>query len=136
MFGSVAKWAAQIDRPERVPEYVAHAYRTALSGRPGPVVLALPEDMLTSHARVADPPRVSAVACAPAADLVAEAHAMLARARAPLVIAGGSRWDREACAALERLAQATTATPITRATSASRSTPGSRRACATPTCSW
>ena len=48
MFGSVAKWAAQIDRAERIPEYIAHAFRVAMSGRPGPVVLALPEDMLTS----------------------------------------------------------------------------------------
>ena len=47
MYGAVAKWAAQIDRAERIPEYVAHAYATAMSGRPGPVVLALPEDMLT-----------------------------------------------------------------------------------------
>ena len=50
MYGSVAKWAAQIDRAERIPEYVAHAFRIAMSGRPGPVVLALPEDMLTAHA--------------------------------------------------------------------------------------
>ncbi len=50
MYGSVAKWAAQIDRAERIPEYVAHAYRTAMSGRPGPVVLALPEDMLAARA--------------------------------------------------------------------------------------
>ena len=54
MYGSVAKWAAQIDRAQRIPEYVAHAYRVAMSGRPGPVVLALPEDMLTAHADVAD----------------------------------------------------------------------------------
>ena len=51
MYGSVAKWAAQIDRAERIPEYVAHAYRVAMSGRPGPVVLALPEDMLTSQSQ-------------------------------------------------------------------------------------
>jgi hypothetical protein len=56
MFGSVVKWATQIDRAERIPEYVAHAYRIALSGRPGPVVLALPEDMLTAHAVCEDPP--------------------------------------------------------------------------------
>ena len=52
MYGSVAKWAAQIDRAERIPEYVARAYRVAMSGRPGPVVLALPEDMLAARARV------------------------------------------------------------------------------------
>src|SRR5690348_1855154 len=54
MYGSVAKWAAQIDRAERIPEYVAHAYRTTMSGRPGPVVLALPEDMLSARATCAE----------------------------------------------------------------------------------
>ncbi|NDP42064.1 MAG: thiamine pyrophosphate-binding protein, partial [Aromatoleum sp.] len=58
MYGGVAKWAAQIDRADRIPEYVAHAYRIAMSGRPGPVVLALPEDMLTSRAACADTARV------------------------------------------------------------------------------
>jgi len=105
MFGSVAKWAAQIDRAERIPEYVAHAYRTALSGRPGPVVLALPEDMLASCARCADAPRVEAVATAPPAALVAQAHELLAQAHAPLVLVGGSRWDRAACAELIRFAE-------------------------------
>src|SRR5262249_45160119 len=57
MYGSVAKWVAQIDRPERVPEYIAHAYSVAMSGRPGPVVLALPEDMLAARADCADAPR-------------------------------------------------------------------------------
>src|SRR5689334_6139240 len=52
MYGDVAKWAAQIDRADRIPEYVAHAYRIAMSGRPGPVVIALPEDMLSSRADV------------------------------------------------------------------------------------
>ncbi|MEO6750123.1 MAG: thiamine pyrophosphate-binding protein, partial [Casimicrobiaceae bacterium] len=50
MYGSIAKWSAQIDRAERIPEYIARAYRTAMSGRPGPVVLALPDDMLVSRA--------------------------------------------------------------------------------------
>src|SRR5437764_11197643 len=67
MYGSVAKWAAQIDRPERIPEYIAHAYRVAMSGRPGPVVLALPEDMLTAHADCADAPRVEPVVSSPGA---------------------------------------------------------------------
>ena len=106
MFGPVAKWAAQIDRAERIPEYVAHAYRIAMSGRPGPVVLALPEDMLTSKAVCADPPRVDAVASAPSPSSVAAAHALLAQARAPLVMVGGSRWDRASCAALMRFAEA------------------------------
>jgi acetolactate synthase-1/2/3 large subunit len=105
MYGSIAKWAAQIDRPERIPEYVAHAYRLAMSGRPGPVVLALPEDMLTARAAVADPPRVEPVAAAADPALVAAAHAALARAERPLVIVGGSRWDPAACSALERFAE-------------------------------
>jgi acetolactate synthase-1/2/3 large subunit len=106
MYGSVAKWAAQIDRAERIPEYVAHAYRVAMSGRPGPVVLALPEDMLTAHAACSDAPRVDAIVAAPDAGLVAAARDMLARATRPLVIVGGSRWDANACAALRQFAGA------------------------------
>jgi len=105
MFGSVAKWAAQIDRAERIPEYLAHAYRTAMSGRPGPVVLALPEDMLTARAECADVARVEAIAAAPDAELVAAAREFLTRATRPFVLVGGSRWDREACAALRRFAE-------------------------------
>ena len=106
MFGSVAKWAAQIDRAERIPEYVAHAYRLAMSGRPGPVVLALPEDVLTARATCADPPRVEAVPAAPAPEQVAAARALLADSQSPLVLVGGSRWDAAACAALRTFAEA------------------------------
>jgi acetolactate synthase-1/2/3 large subunit len=106
MYGSVAKWAAQIDRAERIPEYLAHAYRVAMSGRPGPVVLALPEDMLTSRAVCADAARVDAIVAAPDAGQVESARDMLARAARPLVIVGGSRWDSEACAALRQFAEA------------------------------
>jgi len=106
MFGSVAKWAAQIDRADRIPEYVAHAYRLAMSGRPGPVVLALPEDMLTSRAACANAPRVTALPAHPGADEIARVRAMLAGARAPLVLVGGSRWDAAACAALRTFAEA------------------------------
>jgi len=106
MYGSVAKWAAQIDRAERIPEYVAHAFRIAMSGRPGPVVLALPEDMLMSTAQVTDAPRVDPVETAPLPADVAAAHALLATAERPLVIAGGSRWTPAARAALARFAHA------------------------------
>jgi acetolactate synthase I/II/III large subunit len=106
MFGSVAKWAAQIDRAERIPEYVAHAYRTALSGRPGPVVLALPEDMLASQAECPDAPHVDAIAAAPDSELVAAAAERLAAAKRPLVLVGGSRWDTEACRRLQEVAEA------------------------------
>jgi acetolactate synthase-1/2/3 large subunit len=104
MYGSVAKWAAQINRAERIPEYVARAYRVAMSGRPGPVVLALPEDMLTTRAECADVARVEPLAAAPDGAQVAAARALLAVSRRPLVIAGGSRWDAGACAALQRFA--------------------------------
>jgi acetolactate synthase-1/2/3 large subunit len=106
MFGPVAKWAAQIDRPERIPEYVARAWRLAMSGRPGPVVLALPEDVLGAKAACDDAPCVEAVASAPSPASMAAAHALIARASAPLVIVGGSRWDCASCEALARFADA------------------------------
>src|SRR5262249_40720772 len=65
MYGSIAKWAAQIDRVERIPEYVARAFRVALSGRRGPVVLALPEDMLSATADVGDLARIEPVVVVP-----------------------------------------------------------------------
>ncbi len=106
MFGSVAKWAAQIDRAERIPEYVAHAFRIAMSGRPGPVVLALPEDMLSARAEVGDAPRIDATGAAPGPAQVAAAAERLAVAKRPLVIVGGSRWDAAACLALREAAEA------------------------------
>ncbi len=106
MYGSVAKWAAQIDRAERIPEYVARAFRVAMSGRPGPVVLALPEDMLTARAECADAARVEPIGAAPDAAQAAAARALLAGARRPLLLVGGSRWDSDACAALKRFAEA------------------------------
>ena len=68
MFGDIAKWVAEIDDPARVPELVARAFHTATSGRPGPVVLALPEDMLTEPAACADGVRYQPVQAHPAAD--------------------------------------------------------------------
>ena len=106
MFGSVAKWVAQVDRAERLPEYVAHAFRLAMSGRPGPVVLALPEDMLSTRVEASDAPRVEPVSAAPDPGLVAAAAAKLAAARRPLVIVGGSRWDPAACDTLRAMAEA------------------------------
>ncbi len=105
MYGGVAKWAAQIERAERIPEYVAHAYRIAMSGRPGPVVLALPEDMLAREARCADAPRVEPVEASPGAEQIAAARDFLATASRPLVLVGGSRWDENACAALRSFAE-------------------------------
>jgi acetolactate synthase-1/2/3 large subunit len=106
MFGGIAKWAGQIDRAERIPEYVARAFRVALSGRPGPVVLALPEDMLAGMAQAMDAPRVEPVSVAPTQQQLAMLRTLLAGAQRPLVIAGGSGWNAAACANLTRFAEA------------------------------
>jgi acetolactate synthase-1/2/3 large subunit len=106
MYGSIAKWVAQIERAERVPEYIARAFHVALSGRPGPVVLALPEDMLAASASVADVARVVVPAVAPSATALSQVAAMLAAARRPLIIAGGSGWSADACRDLASFATA------------------------------
>ncbi|MCW5660589.1 MAG: thiamine pyrophosphate-binding protein [Burkholderiaceae bacterium] len=109
MFGpgtlGMAKWAAQIDSAERLPEYVARAFHTAMQGRPGPVVLALPEDMLTTPTSAPVLPRVTPAAAWPAPGALRELRQLLLAAKRPLVIAGGSGWDAEACAALQRFAE-------------------------------
>src|SRR5438067_1678861 len=106
MFGSVVKWVAQIDRAERIPEYIARAFRVALSGRPGPVVLALPEDMLAATADARDAPRIEVVPVHPTAAQIDDAAILLAGASRPLVIVGGSGWSAGACADLARFAEA------------------------------
>ena len=106
MYGGIAKWVAQIDRAERIPEYVARAFRVALSGRRGPVVLALPEDMLSATVDVADVARVEPVVVAPSAEQITTLRNRLANAKRPLVIVGGSGWTATACADLARFAEA------------------------------
>ena len=97
MYGQMAKWVAQIDRTERIPEYVSHAFHTATAGRPGPVVLALPEDMLFAEAAVADVPRYKVVRPAPAPRDMQALQKMLQSASRPFVLIGGGGWSREAC---------------------------------------
>jgi acetolactate synthase I/II/III large subunit len=105
MFGGVAKWAVEIDDAARVPEILARAFRVAMQGRPGPVVVALPEDMLDDVAAVPDAPRVVPAAPAPSGDDVARLRAMLAEARRPVVLLGGSRWTPGAVAAMAAWAE-------------------------------
>lgn len=105
MFGGVAKWAVEIDDAARIPEILARAFRVALQGRPGPVVVALPEDMLDDVAAVPDAPRVVPAAPAPSGDDLARLRAMLAEARRPVVLLGGSRWTEGAVAALAAWAE-------------------------------
>jgi acetolactate synthase-1/2/3 large subunit len=96
MFGQMAKWVAQIDRVERIPEYVSHAFHTAMAGRPGPVVLALPEDMLFSEAAVADVARHHMIRPAPAPSDLERLGELLAGAQKPFLIIGGGGWTRDA----------------------------------------
>jgi acetolactate synthase-1/2/3 large subunit len=106
MFGPMSKWVAQIDRADRVPEYIARAFQVATSGRPGPVVLALPEDMLTDTAIVADARPYRPVQAAPSATQMSDLRTMLAGAQRPLVMLGGGGWDSAACDAIRVFAEA------------------------------
>ncbi len=96
MFGPMAKWVAQIDDASRVPEYMAHAFQTATSGRPGPVVLALPEDMLSAMASVPDARAYTSVQAHPSIAQMQRVHELLSTAKNPFVIVGGHGWTREA----------------------------------------
>ena len=105
VFGGLAKWVAEVDQTERLPEYIGRAFHMALAGRPGPVVLALPEDMLSALANVADLP--GPVPVLPP-DLTGAATAVMARlatAKRPLVVVGGPHWSGQASADLARFAQ-------------------------------
>lgn len=106
VYGQMAKWVAEINRPERVPEMVSHAFHLAVSGRPGPVVLALPEDVLSATATVADTARYQRVAAHPGADEMEQLREMLAQARRPFLILGGSGWNAQACSDIQAFAEA------------------------------
>lgn len=95
-FGPIAKWAARIDSADRIPEYVARAYATAMSGRPGPVVLALPEDMLSRDTDSKPRPCVARPAQAPCPDAMQAMMALIADAASPIAIIGGAGWNAKA----------------------------------------
>ncbi len=109
MFGpgtlGFAKWVGEVHDPDRLPEYVARAFHTAMQGRPGPVVLALPEDMLTQMTTAPVLPRVEPAQAWPAPGALREVRSMLLEAKRPFVIVGGSGWDEAACNALERFVE-------------------------------
>jgi acetolactate synthase-1/2/3 large subunit len=96
MFGPIAKWVAQIDSVERIPELVARAFTVATAGRPGPVVLALPEDMLADEAEVPDAKRYAQVQTHPGGAELARLQELLAASDRPLVLAGGGGWSAQA----------------------------------------
>ncbi|MGR7993994.1 thiamine pyrophosphate-binding protein [Xanthobacter sp. ZOL 2024] len=96
MFGGMAKWVVEIDRPERIPELVARAFQVAVSGRPGPVVVALPEDVLATPATVRDAEAYRRVAAHPGTADMARLRAMIEASTQPLVIVGGGGWSAQA----------------------------------------
>jgi acetolactate synthase-1/2/3 large subunit len=102
MFGSIAKWATEIEDARRIPELLARAFAVATSGRPGPIVLALPEDMLRDEVDVADLEPTVASGAHPGADEIARAREMLAKSERPIVVLGGSGWDAQATATVAR----------------------------------
>jgi len=104
-FGPIAKWVFEIDRVDRIPELVHRAFTTALSGRPGPVVLAFPEDVLAAEADVADARPAVVREAAPEPAAIAEIHERLARAERPFVMVGGGGWRADGFAALQRFAE-------------------------------
>ncbi|MYM70767.1 thiamine pyrophosphate-binding protein [Duganella sp. FT134W] len=106
MYGQMAKWVTQIDRADRMPEYIARAFQIATSGRPGPVVLALPEDMLTTRASVADTRCYQPVQASPSAAQIDTVRGLLAGAKKPLLLLGGGGWNAQACADIQRFAEA------------------------------
>lgn len=97
MFGPMAKWVAQIDRADRIPEYIARAFQVATSGRPGPVVLALPEDCLSALASVADTRCYTPVRASASESQMHQLRQDLAAAQRPIVLLGGGGWDAQAC---------------------------------------
>ncbi|PZQ13006.1 MAG: thiamine pyrophosphate-binding protein [Ancylobacter novellus] len=105
VFGSVAKWAVEIDDAARIPEFVSRAIRVATQGRPGPVVIALPEDMLAERADIPDAPPVAAAETWPGLADMAALQKMLWAARRPIALVGGSRWSEAAVGRLTRFAE-------------------------------
>ncbi len=94
VFGTMAKWATEIDDPARIPEIVSRAFHTACNGRPGPVVIALPEDMLRERVSVPDATAFEPVEIWPGESDMRRLQDLLVAAKRPIALIGGSRWTR------------------------------------------
>jgi acetolactate synthase-1/2/3 large subunit len=105
VFGSIAKWVTEIDDAARVPELISRAFHVATSGRPGPVVIALPEDMLVERVIATDAPACEPVETSPGAADMQRLQMLLNEAQRPIALLGGSRWSKTACAAMQRFAE-------------------------------
>ncbi len=119
VFGSMTKWTVEVDRPQRITEFVSRAFYTASSGRPGPVVVALPKDVLGERVAVANAPPFEPVETSPGEEEMARLGELLAASERPLFVLGGSRWTEAARGHIHAFADAT-GLPI--ATSYRRST--------------
>jgi acetolactate synthase I/II/III large subunit len=106
MYGQLAKWVTQIEDARRIPEIVSQAFHRAVNGRPGPVVIALPEDMLVDEVEVADAGPYKTARGAPAPEDMATFRELLAAAKQPLVVLGGGGWDARACADIAAFVEA------------------------------
>ncbi len=106
MYGQLAKWVAQIDDARRIPEYLSRAFYTATSGRQGPVVLALPEDMLNDAVEVNDAEPYQCVETYPGSEAMRGLQTLLSESQRPLMILGGSGWTAKACEGIEAFAEA------------------------------
>ena len=109
MFGpgtlGLAKWVGEVQSADRLPEYVARAFHTAMQGRPGPVVLALPEDMLCAPTAAAVLPHVLPVAAHPDPQAVEQFRQLLIKSERPFAIVGGSGWTADSACDFERFAE-------------------------------
>ena len=119
VFGSMTKWTVEVDDPNRITEFVSRAFYTACGGRPGPVVVALPENMLSERVTIADAPPYEPVETSPGEEEMAKLGELLAEAKIPLFVLGGSRWTETARRQIHEFAERT-GLPI--ATSYRRST--------------
>lgn len=111
VFGSMAKWVVQLEDAARIPELVARAFRVATSGRPGPCVVAMPEDVLTELVTVDDVPPCEPIQAAPAPEAMGRLWSVLQTAQRPLMVVGGSTWDAASAAAVSDWAE-TSSIPV------------------------
>ncbi|AUX80234.1 thiamine pyrophosphate-binding protein [Sinorhizobium fredii] len=106
MFGQMAKWIVEIEDAARIPELVSQAFHRAVNGRPGPVVVALPEDMLTDEVAVADTPAYKRVEAYAGEQQLDDLVRLLAEAKRPMLVAGGGGWTQQAVADLRTFSEA------------------------------
>jgi len=104
-FGGMAKWVAEVNEPDRMAEMVGRAFSTALAGRQGPVVVALPHDVLPASSNAPDAPLAEAMEIAPGAGEMAQLESLLAQSQRPLLILGGGRWSEAAVGAIARFSE-------------------------------